>query len=74
MAKLNVGDKFIPIFPGSSSLIFEVVSLDRRENKLEVRVTNDKGNVWREQWDLDDTEMGIGISEYTILLNKNYKQ
>lgn len=71
MAKLNVGDKFIPIFPGASSSIFEVVSLDRRENKIEVKVTNDKGYVWREQWDLNDTEMGIEISEYTILLNKN---
>ena len=71
MAKLNVGDKFIPIFHGASPLTFEVVSLDRRENKIEVRVTNDKGNVWREQWDLNDTEMGIEISEYTILLTKN---
>ena len=68
MAKLNVGNKFVPIYHGAPSLTFEVVSLDRNKNEVEVRVTNDKGNVWCEKWDdLDVAEMAFEISEYAFV-------
>jgi hypothetical protein len=63
---LKVGDKFKPIYDYAPLLTFEVLSIDRENNSLKVRVNGNKvSDTWDENWDdLDVTELAFTMGDY----------
>ena len=66
---LNVGDLFQQAWNGCDKpMYFKVLSIDRPNNKLTVKCTNNEGYSHEEVWDdLDITEIAFEIGEYSLM-------
>lgn len=65
--QLKEGDIFYQAFRTSTPMSFQVLSVDRDNNKCRVLCTSFEGHSHEETWDdLDLTEMAFGIGEYKM--------
>lgn len=66
--QLKEGDKFRQAFRTSTPMSFQVLSVNRDNNKLRVLCTSFDGYSHEETWDdLDITESAFEIGEYKMI-------